>query len=83
MNMTKEIVMELLHKVIGDINPCADSTIDRQRINNLKLFIDVFDEMHTMIDDISYRWKDTKYGSVKPFVEACNVQLYQMGIHGD
>lgn len=45
--MKKETVMELLTKVIGEIKPCADSAIDGQRIENLKLFIGVFDEMHT------------------------------------
>ena len=81
MEMTKEIVMGLLHKVIGEIIPCADAAIDGKRIDNLKLFIDVFDEMHTMVDDIAYKWKDTKYGSVQPFVKACNDQLDRMGIH--
>ena len=83
MEITKEIVMELLHKVIGEIRPCADSAIDGQRIGNLKLFIDVFDEMHTMIDDIPYEWKDTKYGSVQPFIKACDEQLDRMGIPRD
>ena len=83
MEINKEYVMELLGKVIGEIRPCAVAAIDGKRIENLKLFIDVFDEMHTMIDDIPYRWKDTHYGSVKPFVDACNEQLDRMGIHGD
>lgn len=81
--MTKETILEVINKLIGNINPVADASIDRERIENLKLFIDVFDEMHTMIDDIPYRWKDTHYGSVKPFVDACNEQLDRMGIHGE
>ena len=83
MEMTKEIIMELLERVIGNINPVADGTIDGGRIKNLELFIEVFDEMHIMIDDIPYRWKDTKYGSVIPFIKACNDQLDRMGITKD
>jgi len=79
--MTKETVLEVISKLIGNINPVADASIDRDRIENLKLFIGVFDEMHTMIDNIAYKHKDTKYGSVKPFVEECNKQLNRMGIH--
>lgn len=79
--MTKEIVLEVIQKLIGNINPVADASVDMERIENLKLFIDVFDEMHTMIDDITYRWRDTNYCSVTPFVNACNEQLDRMGIH--
>ena len=73
--MDKENVLEVLKKLVGNINPVADSAIDRERFENLKLFLEVFEEMHTMIDDISHAWRDTPYGSVKPFVDACNKQL--------
>jgi len=79
--MTKEIVLEVIEKLIGKISPMADAAFDSDRLKNLKLFIEVFDEMHTMIDDIAYRHKDTKYGSVRPFVEECSKQLERMGIH--
>ena len=79
-DMTKEIVLEVIEKLIGNVNPVADSAIDYERFKNLKLFIDVFDEMHTVIDNIPYRWKDSNYNSVKPFVDACNKQLDKMGI---
>jgi hypothetical protein len=64
--MTKEIVLEVIEKLIGKINPMADAAFDSDRLKNLKLFIEVCDEMNTMIDDIAYKHKDTKYGSVKP-----------------
>ena len=73
--MTKETILEVIQKLIGNINPVAVASIDRERIENLRLFIAVLDEMHTMIDDIAYKWGDTHYGSVKPFVDACNAQL--------
>jgi len=79
--MKKETVLEVLNKIIGEIKPVADYGIDTDRFENLKLFIEVFDEMHTMIDDIAYYNKDTKFGSVKPFVNECNKQLERMGIH--
>jgi len=79
--MKKETVLEVIQKIIGEIHPVADSAIDAKRIENLKLFIDVFDEMHTMIDDIAYKWKDTKYNSAKPFAEEYNKQLKRIGIN--
>lgn len=78
--MNKEIVLEVIEKMIGNINPVADAAIDSERFENLKLFIDVFSEMHMKIDDIAYRWKDTRFGSVEPFVKACNDRLDEMGI---
>lgn len=81
--MTKETVLEVLNKIIGEIKPVADSGIDADRFENLKLFLDVFDEMHTMIDDIAYYNKDTKFGSVKPFVNECNKMLDRIGIPKD
>lgn len=78
--MNKETILEVINKLTGDIYPVAYSETDRERLENLKLFIEVFDEMHTMIDNIAYRWKDTNYGSIRPFVKACNDQLDKMGI---
>lgn len=78
--MNKDIILEVLSKLIGPIDPVADAAIDRKRLENLKLFIDVFDEMHTMIDDIPRKWKNNRYGSVQPFINACNKQLTNMGI---
>lgn len=69
--MKKEIVLEVINKLIGPINPVADSAIDSERLENLKLFIRVFDEMHYQISDLVARNKNTTYGSVKPFLESC------------
>lgn len=80
MEINKDYVMKLHNKVIGNINPVADAAIDNKRFENLKLFIEVFDEMHTMIDEIHYKWKDTKYSSVQPFVKTCEEQFNRMGI---
>jgi len=78
--MNKETIIEIIKKLTGEINPVADASIDRDRIENLKLFLEVFDEMHSMICDIEYYWKDSKYGSVFPFVEACKKQFKNIGI---
>ena len=79
--MTKENIIEVITKLIGEINPVADAAIDYERLENLKLFTDVFIKMYVMIEDIAYRNEDTPYGSVKPFVELCNELLGSLKEH--
>jgi hypothetical protein len=78
--MEKETILEVIKKLIGPIEPVADSAIDAVRENNLTLFIAVFDEMHTMIDDIAYRYTDSPYASQRRLAAMCNEQLDKMGI---
>lgn len=78
MEMSKEIVLEVINKMIGEIDPVADSSIDSKRLENITLFIQVLDEMHAMIYNIPNRWKDTNYGSVFPITKACRDQLKKM-----
>lgn len=76
--MNKDNIIEVVNKLIGPIDPVADAAIDRVRLENLKLFIDVFDEMFFAITDIPRRWEDSKYGSVRPLVDLCNKELNEI-----
>ena len=78
--MTKETILEVIKKLTGPIEPVADAAIDNVRLMNLQLFIDVFDEMHTMIDDIAYKYTDSPYASQRSLAAECNRQLDKMGI---
>jgi len=78
--MNKETILEVIKKLTGDIEPVADVAIDDVRERNLTLFIAVFDEMHTMIDDIAYRHTDSPYASQRRLAAMCNEQLDKMGI---
>jgi hypothetical protein len=73
--MNKENILEVIKALTGKINPIADAAIDSERLENLKLFIDVFDEMFLMMNDIRNEWNEAKYSSVIPFVDAINEEL--------
>jgi hypothetical protein len=78
--MTKEVVIEVINKLIGPIRPCGESGVDSERLENIKLYIAVFDEMHTVIDDIAWRYKDSPYASEKQIGMRCKIQIDEMGI---
>lgn len=78
--ITAEVVYEIVRKVSGEIYPIGDSQIDRMRAENMKLFIEVFDKMHTAIDDIAYRYKDSPRSSERVIGKLCSDHLDKMGI---
>ena len=45
MNRDIENVYAVVKKLIGPINPVGDTTVDDERFENLKQFIDVFEDM--------------------------------------
>ncbi|MFA5307573.1 MAG: hypothetical protein WC365_09050 [Candidatus Babeliales bacterium] len=78
--MTAEAIYEVIKKLTGDIVPVRDSAIDHVRLENVKTFIQVFDKMHTDIDDIAYRYKDSRYASECEIGKVCSDHLDKMGI---
>jgi hypothetical protein len=78
--MTKEIVYEVITKLTGKLRPVGDSSIDEERLTNLKLFIEVFNLMHIEIDDIAYRFHDSPHASIKRIADECSKHLDSMGI---
>lgn len=78
--MNAETIFDMIMKLTGPIEPVADSAIDEGRLKNVEVFIEVFDKMHSEIDDIAYRFENTGYASVQKIVEKCNKQLDKMGI---
>ena len=78
--MTDDTIYEVIKKLTGDIMPVADSAINHVRLENMKVFIQVFDKMHMEIDDIAYRHKDSRYASAREIANLCNKHLDSMGI---
>lgn len=73
--MTSEEIYKVIEKLVGQLDPIADSRIDADRRENLKIFIDVFEKMHTKIDSVAWDNKDSPYGSVKETVALANKAL--------
>lgn len=58
-------LLQIVHKLIGPIDPVGDSNIDRKRFENLKKFCELTDAMVMMIDDVSVGNKDRQESSMK------------------
>lgn len=80
--MEADIIYEVLEKLVGRVDPEGDSSIDGERYENMKKFIEIFDKMHIKIDDIAYRYKDSQYASEKRIGLICDEHLDKMGIEG-
>ena len=78
--MNADEIYKVIKKLVGPIEPVADTAIDNKRAENLQVLLKVFDKIHTDVDDIAYRNKDTKFLSVERMVNLCNDQLDKMGI---
>ena len=78
--MESEQIYEVLKRLVGPVEPWADSSIDAERFKNMEKFIEIFQEMHTVIDDIAYRYKDSPYGSAKQIGLLAERQIDSMGI---
>ena len=78
--MTADTIYEVIKKLTGDITPVGDSAIDHVRLENIKTFIQVFDKMHTIIDDIAYRYMDSPRMSERSIGKICSDHPDTMGI---
>lgn len=73
--MDSDQILEVINKLVGEIDPVGDSHEDGKRTENLKTYLQIWDKMHTKIDDIAYRRKDRQEHSVKEMVKLCNLYL--------
>lgn len=76
-------IMTVIKQLVGPIEPVADSSIDRIREENLDQFIQIWEEMHIMIDEIAYKYKDSKFGSCQRLASKADAALDRAGIKGD
>lgn len=56
---------EIVKKLIGDIQPAGDSSIDPQRLQNLKDMCQLVNELVSDINDVAYRNKNAYQHSIK------------------
>lgn len=78
--MNAEQIFEVITKLVGKTEPCGESGVDSKRFENMQVFIDVFDKMHSVIDDVAYSYRDSKCHSEKKIADLCNNHLDKMGI---
>lgn len=63
--MKSEIVLTVIKKLIGNINPVGETVEDHIRLENLKTLCEVVNELVSDIDHVSYQYKDRVEYSIK------------------
>lgn len=56
--MKAEEIFNVIMKLTGEVEPVGDTAKDNHRMDNMRVFIEVFDKMHFVIDNVAYRYKD-------------------------
>lgn len=62
--MDASAILEVTRTLIGEIEPCGDSAIDRQRSENLNKLIWIVDDLMNDIVEVSWN-KDRQEGSMR------------------
>jgi hypothetical protein len=73
-------VYHVVEKLIGEIRPVGDASIDPKRLENLKAMCELHSRIHGAIDAIAYAFKGDKQSSVKEICDFANAYLDKLGI---
>ena len=68
---------EILNKLLGDIQPLADTTIDGERICNIENYNDALYYLINELKEAS-KWKDDSRESAKRIGKECNKILLDL-----
>lgn len=71
---------DIVKKLIGDVRPKGDASRDYEILENLKELIKLHAEIHKVIDDIAYDFKNDEQGTVKMCCDEANKYLDSLGI---
>lgn len=67
--MNEETIYKVFKKLVGNIKPIGDTSIDNERFDNLKVFCEVIEKAMVELDDIVYIYKGSQEYSIKRSVE--------------
>lgn len=71
---------DVVKKLIGDVRPKGDSSVDYKILENLKELCKLHAEIHKAIDEVAYDFRDDKQGSVKMCCDEATKYLDTLGI---
>jgi hypothetical protein len=71
---------DVVKKLIGNVRPQGDASIDYKIIENLKALIELHSEIHKAINDVAYDFKDRYEGSIKMCQQEASKYLDSLGI---
>lgn len=58
-------LIDIVDKLVGNIEPVGDTTIDNERFENLKVYCELINEMVRKVDDVTYNNRNSTLASVK------------------
>ena len=76
--MERDVVYEVVKKLVGDINPIGETTLDNKRYENLKELIDVVDTLVSDIRDMVIRNRGMNEYSIKRAVDEAEKFLAEL-----
>ncbi|WP_333615651.1 hypothetical protein [Bacteroides pyogenes] len=62
-------LIEIVDKLVGNIEPFGSESIDEVRFENLKVYCELIEKMIIKVDNIAYENKDDTSSSVKKSVD--------------
>jgi len=70
--MSEINVYEVVKKLVGEINPVGETNTDKRRFENLKVMIDLVDELLLDISDMGFRYRNNYQDSMKKASNSAN-----------
>lgn len=58
-------LIDIVDKLVGNIEPIGNTTIDNERFENLKVYCELINEMVRKVDDVTYNNRNSTLASVK------------------
>lgn len=81
--MNTDEVMKVLDKLIGPIEPVGSEAIDADRVENMKIYCEILERMHTRVNNIVFRCRDCNLESVKKITDIVNNSLNNISVYYD
>lgn len=78
--MTAEQILDVINKLVGEIEPSGSQHLDDKRTDNLKTYLEIWYEMYTRIDAIVDDNSWHHQHSIKNMVDLCEEQLRRVVI---
>jgi hypothetical protein len=58
-------LIDIVDKLIGNIKPIGDTSVDEERFENLKVYCELINEMVRRVDDVACKNESSTLASVK------------------
>ena len=77
---TSEVLLNVIIRLVGPIEPTGDSSLDNNRLDSINLLLSTMKQLHLVIDNIAYKYQNSKLASEQKICKAANEYLDWLGI---